>query len=432
MNGVARAAEWLRRQERVRLVSHFDADGLCGCAIMKHALERHGITTELEMLPVLTPDAVERFPRDEALLFIDVGSVHPELDELDAFVIDHHKSDEAPARMLNPWSEGLDGGRDACSATLSMLVAQELGENEDLLPIAVIGLLADGQEKRGLQGPNKTLVRAAVDAGLVRMEERLRLFGYERKGLVEMLVKSRDLRIPGVTGNQRGARKLLEELEIPARTAGRETRFGDLTTEQKESLLAVGKRRAQRRPASALHATLLHEEGLFRDARQVATLLNACGRLERPELGVAILLGDEGARQEGRTMLSRYRDKLRAAYEWQKQSEAVVRQERYVIINAGDRILPSIIGTVCSMATRSGDVGRNVAVMGLAHMGGLTKISLRVNDRSERDVLALLKEILADFPETQCGGHRVAAGALIPTEEEDCFVERAKEILDKN
>ncbi|RME32066.1 DHH family phosphoesterase [Candidatus Woesearchaeota archaeon] len=430
MKAVAHAAEWLRAQKSVRLVSHFDADGLCGCAIMKAALSAVGIETELEVLPVLTRAALARLPRDEPLLFIDVGSALPELDAYNAFVIDHHKSDAMPEQMLNPWSEGLDGGRDACSATLCLRVAQEFGEQDALLPIAIIGLLADSQEKRGLRGVNKAVVDTAVEKGLVSVEERLRLFGYERKGLASMLVQSRDLRIPGVTGNPHGARRMLEELGIPLRSGGRETRYNDLSAEQKAALLAMGRRRATRHPATTIHITILHEEGLFRDARQVATLLNACGRLEHAELGVAMLLGDAEARQAGKTLLNEYRDTLREAYAWLQTSKDVERGERFVIANARDKVRPSIIGTVCSMATRSGDVGRDVVVVGLARVGGLTKVSLRVNDHSERDVHTLLQSILEGF-DAECGGHRVAAGAVIKTEDEARFIERAKALLSK-
>ncbi len=429
----ARAAEWLRQQERVRLISHFDADGLCACAILQGALSALGITVELEFLPLLTREVLMRFPKDEALLFIDVGASLPEIDEFSAFVIDHHQSESSPERMLNPWREGLDGGRDACSATIAYCVARELGTSDALLPLAVIGFLADSQEKQGVRGMNQELLAQGVAAGLLAVEERLRLFGYERWSLVELLVKSRDLRIPGVTGSARGARAFLEELGIPLRTEGRATRFDDLSAAQKAALLAQGARRATRQPATAIHITILGEEGLFRDARQVATLLNACGRLERPELGVAMLLGDAAARRAAQGVLAEYRRVLREAYAWQ-QAAPVEETAHYRIINAGGHILPSIIGTVCSMVARGGAVGRDVVVVGLARMTGVgcTKVSLRVHDRSRRDVLAALKRIVSDFPGVEFGGHRVAAGAVLKTRDEEAFLERARRVLSDN
>lgn len=408
-------ATWLR--PGLRIVSHYDADGLCATAIIASCVERPAVT----ILPQLTRRHVRELP-DEPTLFLDVGAIHADAiaEHLsDYWILDHHKAAKQE-RLLNPWLLGLDGGRDACTSTLAFRVA----EHFDRAPFepAIVGMLADSQEKQGLHGLNKEVVDAAVAAGALEVEERLRLFGYERRNLVTLLVKSHDLQIPGVTENPEGARALLTELGLP-----HGARFHELDTAQRERLLSL-RERTTRSPATARHFTLLREHGLFRDARQFATLLNACGRMERPELAVDIVRGNKAARDEGVEVLRSYRKALRDAYAWQSQAD-VEEGDNYRLIRAGRAILPSIIGTVCSMQTRSGDVARDTVVVGLAHQqDAMTKVSARVNDRSDRDVLAILQEALEGI-ESQAGGHRVAAGALLSTEDEECFLEQLRRVL---
>lgn len=417
MKAVPRLARWLAEQHELHLISHYDADGLVALALIEQALRKRSIQTHIHVHPGMPKQLPER------TLLIDMGASEASRLPETCWVLDHHRG-EASDRQLNPWLEGLDGGQDACSSTLAALIAEELGYEETA--IAIVGILADGQEKRGLRGLNKEFVERAVSAGQLTVEERLRLFGYDRFDLVTLLVKSRDLQIPGVTGNRDGAVAFLSELRIPSRVAGRATRFDDLDALQRDRLRSEGSRRARRAHPTGLHATLTHETVHFRDARSFATMLNACGRLEESEIALGALRGDSVARERAGTITDQYRDELRKAYAW--FGEHATGNERYRLFSAERAILPSLVGTVCSMATRSGDVPQDCVVMGMArNTDGTTKLSIRVNDHSDRDVLALLEKILDGAG--RCGGHRVAAGALIPTSVEGDVLERAVRIL---
>ena len=48
------------------------------------------------------------------------------------------------------------------------------------------------------------------------------------------------------------------------------------------------------------------------------------------------------------------------------------------------------------------------------------------------DLKQIIAKIAENVPGCECGGHANAAGALIPTEHEDLFIENAKVILEKN
>lgn len=409
------------RDSSSHLVSHFDADGLAACAIISTALDRKGIEHTTRALPNLGQEQLDNLNKEGTLVLVDVGSTLtlPE----GTILIDHHQS--ALKNELNPCSYGLDGSRDACSTTIAFLLAKELDEqNNDLAPLALVGILADAQEKQGLHALNKLVVEQGIVDGYIKEEERLRLMGYERKSLLGLLIGSHDLKIKGVTGNPKGARQFLERLGIPARVEERQTRFNDLTTEEKEALLEEGKKAASRQPPTAPYYSFPHEEGILRDARQYATLLNACGRLEKAELAIRICKGDV---TDTESILQEYSEQLRSAFRWQK--EHAERVGKHVLIDAGREILPSMIGTVCSMLTRGGDVPEGTYVLGLSrNTDATTKVSLRVAGFNGKDVNALLTQIMEDIS-GESGGHKHAAGAVIATSDEERFLENARQLL---
>ena len=63
---------------------------------------------------------------------------------------------------------------------------------------------------------------------------------------------------------------------------------------------------------------------------------------------------------------------------------------------------------------------------------GTTKVSLRMcGNNNGTDLKQIIADIIKDIPDCEAGGHANAAGALIPTDSENKFIERAKAILEK-
>jgi len=63
---------------------------------------------------------------------------------------------------------------------------------------------------------------------------------------------------------------------------------------------------------------------------------------------------------------------------------------------------------------------------------GTTKISLRMcGINNGVDLKQIMGDIIRDMPNCEAGGHTNAAGALISTDMEDEFIERAKVVLEK-
>ena len=89
------------------------------------------------------------------------------------------------------------------------------------------------------------------------------------------------------------------------------------------------------------------------------------------------------------------------------------------------------MGTLASIISKSNELPEGTFILSLAQMDtNKTKVSLRIsgkNDR-DRDLRAIIKKI-TDEVGGEAGGHVDAAGAIIPIEKEEAFIDVAKKIL---
>jgi single-stranded DNA-specific DHH superfamily exonuclease len=104
-----------------------------------------------------------------------------------------------------------------------------------------------------------------------------------------------------------------------------------------------------------------------------------------------------------------------------------------MIINAKDKIIPTIIGTLASMITKSNIVKEGTYVLAMARLiEGTTKSSLRfAGKRKDVDLREIVKEIIENLKSGEYGGHKNAAGTLVETEKEAEFLSVAKDVLEK-
>ena len=121
-------ADRLRQAEQpVRLIGHYDCDGLTSSAILARALQRCGLRFHLTNVVALTPDVIDQLNSEvpALVLFSDLGSGYPDLLaqlKTSALVVDHHlPQGETPPNVLelNAHKAGIDGNREASAASLA-------------------------------------------------------------------------------------------------------------------------------------------------------------------------------------------------------------------------------------------------------------------------------------------------------------------------
>lgn len=137
----------------VAILSHFDADGLAAAAILARALERGGRTVAIHLTGKgETPwdDAVrERLAAvgPGGLILADLGTrAEPVLPECPTLVIDHHVPTGEPQAAITLSGNGLSP--EPTTALLAWWAAHALGDADDLMWLAAIGLIGDMEDGR--------------------------------------------------------------------------------------------------------------------------------------------------------------------------------------------------------------------------------------------------------------------------------------------
>ena len=178
----------------------------------------------------------------------------------------------------------------------------------------------------------------------------------------------------------------------------------------------------------------------LRSAKEFSTVLNACGRNRRPEVGVRICLGDEEAIKEGAYLLQQHRANLAGAL---RRLEGGIYSERDGFYLVNDPETPdTIIGIVIGMAQGSRIVPIDKPIIGVAtnttNEGSVIKISGRAHKSlidkgvSLRDVFTAVAEVLNEEHGklvVEAGGHPMAAGAFVHEEHLQEFLDQSSSQL---
>lgn len=457
------AAAALRGAERILIASHIDADGICAAAIATTSLLRAGKRPTSEFFKKLDNDALEslRELRADVVWFTDLGSGScSKIEGMKAVITDHHAPDpgskvnqrndgqstlsdfSAPVHV-NPQLFGISGATELSGAGSTFLAALALDwKNLDLAHMAVLGAIGDlqDQKSRRLEGLNRVISEAAQSAGKVEVWEDIRYFGRETRPIHKMLEFSSDPYLPRISGNEEGALSFLLELGIELKEGDSWRTWAELTdTERRTITAALREHLASLRRRQETIDRLVGEVYVFteearglpmRDAKEFSTLLNACGRHGKASVGLAICLGDRReALTEGMALLRDHRSAISKALSWAKGS-GIIRMRNIQFFDAGDEIEDTIVGTVAGMLLGSEGSDRSAPMVAFAESteysdSPKTKASARGTQEliSKGMDLSYAMRTAAERVGGVGGGHNIAAGATIPTERRDEFLE---------
>ena len=430
-----------KRGSRVLVVTHIDADGLSSGSIAFSALARKDVAVSLRALPDLDQRAIDGLKADkfDFYLLTDLGTgLLGALSKAfgDSFaVIDHHQipaGDSSHSRLVNAWNYGYDGGSEACSATMAYTFAKAVDEkaNLDLSALALVGALGDRQDRgpeRSLGGLNKLALDDAVSQGLVSVSKDLVFFGRETRPVHEAISMSAAPSIPGLSGAKDAALASLTNSGFKLKEGGRWRTLGELSEEEKGKVTEVITGFiASSGGGSELLSELVglvydfeYEDPLtpLRDAREFSSLLNACGRMERTDLGIAICLGDrEGALKEALALVGEYRSKLnKAIQKLQAETDKIATNGNVMFVMGEGFIEERMTGSVSSLLASSERYRDKLVIVRTRSGEAELKYSSRLGDSYAGKVnLGEVMRAAAEGVGGVGGGHSMAAGAKIP------------------
>jgi single-stranded-DNA-specific exonuclease len=451
----------IRARTKVWVLSHLDSDGLSAAGIICSALRRSGAKFHLRILRQLRRQKIEELAEThaEAFIFLDFGSgqidqIGELLPKSRVFILDHHPPVDCSVQLfahVNPHLWGIDGANQLSASGVAYLIAKAMDpSNVDLSALAIVGAIGDQQDKgtqRSLTGLNAEIVKDAERASVLEVEKDIRLFGRETRPIHVALEYTTEPYVPGLTGNGDACAKLLLNLGIPLKEGENWRTLSSLTQDEKTKLVSELVRRMISRGMDSKDAesvigtvyTLTKEDKgtPLRDAREFSSLLNSCGRMGYPGLGVTVCMGERGnALKETQNVLSQYRRKLAEYLELIEKPNFVKETEHLQYFNGEDIMDDRIIGPVTSIAISSHMLKTDRPIVALAYTeDNLTKVSIRATDELVKKGINLgnaVRDAVAEIgEEAEGGGHDIAAGAFIARGHEDAFMLRLEDSIVK-
>ena len=439
----------------IRIIGNIDADGITSTSIICKALSRRDIRYVVSVVKQVNSELLDALKREEydVIVFADLATAYletlsKEFDK-DIFVLDHHYPEIeekiiGKVRQINPHLFNLDGTKEISAAGISYFFAKSIDEcNKDMAHLALVGAIGDMQEDCGFVGMNQVILDDALEGDSVEIKDTLRLFGVQTKPLHKVLEYSTNPFIPGVTGSERGAIKFVEEAGIELYDKARKVRrLVNLSKQELAKLVTaieIKKASGSMAESTVGPVFLLKDEdddSLKKDLREFSTLLNSCGRMGCPSLGIGVCMGDSSTSDKANDLLREYRKEMIDALNWyydNKGTPKVIEKKGYVIILAGSNIRDTIIGTLASLLAKSKVYPDGTIIMSTAYtLDGHIKVSLRITDGfSQGTDLRIIIKDLVDCGGGYGGGHKLAAGASVPQEKEDLMIREAISSLGK-
>jgi RecJ-like exonuclease len=448
---VKAAAEQIADAPGITIISHIDADGISCEAILSQAISRQGIAVKSVFVRQLEPLTMPQVPSDSTLkVFSDLGAGQQNLflergfSAKEVLIVDHHVSQ--PCEREYTQVNCLPYGHDRMSAAgVSYLIAKQLdAANTDLAKLAIVGNVGDmmAREKCGLVGPARDII---VEDGVrhrnVEVRKRdLNCYGTATRPLHLSLAYNDDPFVKGISNNPEGARQFLKKLGIQQQTPDRRWYvWEEIPQEQKrviisalaEQLIANGEK-VDRLFAETYGFPDETPRTPLRNAQEYATMLNACGRWSKPQIGGAILRGDRGtAYREAEHMLKNHRAIIRDLLEFIIDT-GVKELENLQYLHVGGRYPDTIVGIGAGMALSKLNPKKPILIMcEVPEDTNLTKVSMRTTERVVEQGIDLQDALNCASAEYGGGGggHKIAAGAYIPKPAEEEFVIHVNRIL---
>jgi single-stranded-DNA-specific exonuclease len=431
----------------VRIIAHYDCDGITAASIMAKALLKEGKSFRLSFVKQLNEDIIQELGTEENSFIITLDCGSGQLDGIQKHLLtngctivicDHHQvqgeilSDSI--LHLNPLDFGI--AENISAAGVTYLLARALSpHNTEFSELAIVGAIGDAQmgavgSDWGLFGLNKEILKDSQAAKKIKVMKGLRLWGRNSRPVHKALEYSVDPYIPGISGSESASIQFLNELGIEPKNKNVWRTLSSLSQEEQKKLatgIIVERIRGKMKNPDWIFGDVyeLLDKGAFSDANEFATLLNATGKLEKPYLGLGLCLNDKDSFAQIRNVLEGYRKEIGKGISWIEKNKKQRREtDTAHYIHAGTEVSEHIISNVLSIVNRSDILPDKPMFAFVMTDDGKIKVSSRASDQHvEKGVN--LGEIVAEAAthvHGEGGGHRGAAGATIPKGKEENFI----------
>ncbi|MHA1948030.1 MAG: DHHA1 domain-containing protein, partial [Candidatus Hodarchaeales archaeon] len=171
----------------------------------------------------------------------------------------------------------------------------------------------------------------------------------------------------------------------------------------------------------------------LRDARVFASRLNACGRMNRPDIGIALCMGDRlQALNELEPITKEYSKKIGEGIQYFLSEGKIQDKKEIYFLDGRNFIDENFIGPITSIISSIQEF-KSKPVLSCATIDKTRlKISMRKNNSFKKEIKLdeiLVKAVDALELATEVGGHTSAAGAIIKTSHLEIFIDMVNTLI---
>lgn len=409
----------------IRIVSHYDPDGMTAAALLTRAMMREGRQFHVSLTSKLDPDFFDSLAdeKPDILIMADMGAGN--IGAFAAFgcpviVLDHHFSEDEGAdnvTHVNPHLFGLNGAKEACGATLSLAFATTLeSDNWDLASLAVAGAVGDRQNLGGFRGLNEDICQVAKDKNILKPEMLLDLRG---QTIYESLMHYPEPYFAGLTGNKRAIKKFLKAFGLDEESKLKDLETAALKRITSELAIRLLKQGAAPEAIDQLVSNRfwLYGQGMYAD--ELVAILNACSRQGKLGVGLSAALGSASDIEAAMDIRDRHKAWiLETMQKVEKNGPKTLKHIQY--FHVGESTYTGVIGGLAALYI----FDRTKPTFGLYTGEEQTHISARAPKALVArglDLGAACSEISSQVGGTG-GGHNIASGAKVPSKNEKAFL----------
>jgi single-stranded-DNA-specific exonuclease len=417
------AAEKIKKQRFVRVVSHHDADGITACGIICLALQRQGIPFQATIVSNLDTSVEAVLDPAVPVIFCDMGSGQPAIvNKFDAVILDHHVPNGTHVNVVvNPHLAGIDGGSEMSASGVAYAVAREMagngvpGDNVDLAGLAISGAIGD---KQRMVGPNRDILEEGLKNGVISVQKGLKL----GMGPVEKVLQYSIDPYFDFSGKHEATEHFVHDLGLG----------GNIESLSHEDLKRLGSALSllllKKSPPDTIDSLfgdvyLLNRE-LIHDVYDFTNTVNSCGKMGLPGLGLSVCLRYGPSLKDAEEKRFDYSGQILEALDKAISHVKEMSHIRYLDICCSD-----VTGAIASTIIRYVMPDKPIVVLNVE--GDMIKVSARGTAALIRQGLDLASAVRegATAVGGNGGGHRIASGAAIPAACKQQFLEAVNDIL---
>jgi single-stranded DNA-specific DHH superfamily exonuclease len=267
-------------------------------------------------------------------------------------------------------------------------------------------------------GANRLILEEGLAAGAVEVRLGIKM---AEDGDVSKVFERSIEPLLDFTGDPERVRAFLSEVGVDGRV---EDLKGESLTRLSTALVLKLLMQGSFAADSVIGETIRLKKEVVENAFELVLLLNACGRLERPGVGLTLCLRDRSVLPEARRIADDYRKEILTGIDLLRRNNKEMENIRYLIaenLHGG--------GVIAGLGIRYLYTDKPLIV--LNNKDGTVRVSARGNRpliRRGLDLSIALREA-AESVGGKGGGHSIASGASIPPGTEEQFLFKLNEII---